>query len=252
MTDSLWQVLVATVAFVGLDAELFARHAPRVGEGLIVTFQIVIISMVLGSLIAYPLAMMRLSKNRFASSFAYAYIYFFRGTPLLAQLFLVYYGVGSILGAYRGVLDDLGVWWFFREAFYYVILAFALNTGAYQAEILRGGIESVPKGQTEAGEALGLTPAAIFRKIVLPQAFIIGLRPYGNELILMIKASAVASIVTVLDVMGATRLAFSRTYDFQVYLWAAVIYLILVETIRITWDRLEHRMTRHMRRPNEA
>jgi polar amino acid transport system permease protein len=245
--DAIWQAFLSLAGFIGFDTELLARHGPGVGAGLIVTFKIVIISMIIGALIAYPMAMMRMSKNRIVSGFAFAYIYFFRGTPLLAQVFLVYYGIGAFLGDYRPFLEDNNLWWFFREAFYYVLLAFALNTGAYQAEILRGGINSVPKGQIEAGEALGLTRSVIFRKIVLPQALIIALRPFGNELILMIKASAVASIVTVLDVMGATKLAFSRSYDFQTYLWAAIIYLVLVETIRRVWDALEWRMTRHLR-----
>ena len=141
----------------------------------------------------------------------------------------------------------MGVWWILREGYYYVLVAFALNTGAYQAEILRGGIQSAAQGADRGGEALGLHHGQIMRKIVLPQALIVGLRPLGNELILMIKASAVASIVTVYDVMGVTRLAFSRSYDFQVYLWAALIYLLLVETIRRLWDAMEWRMTRHLR-----
>jgi polar amino acid transport system permease protein len=186
------------------------------------------------------------------AAIAYGYVYFFRGTPLLAQLYLFYAGLGDLLASYRGFFEEIGVWWILREGFYYVLLAFALNTGAYQAEILRGGIQSVAKGQTEAGEALGLHSGQIFRKIILPQALLVGLRPLGNELILMIKASAVASIVTVFDIMGVTRLAFSRSFDFQVYLWAAIIYLLLVETIRRLWDGMEWRMTRHLRPATSA
>ena len=203
--------------------------------------------MTIGALIAFPTALARLSPNRAVRAIAYAYVYFFRGTPLLAQLFLIYAGLGTALASYRGLFEDIGVWWILRDGFYYVLFAFALNTGAYQAEILRGGILAVSKSQVEGGEALGLHSGQIFRKIVLPQALIIGLRPLGNELILMIKASAVASIVTVFDVMGVTRLAFSRSFDFQVYLWAAIVYLILVESIRRLWDAMEWRMTRHLR-----
>lgn len=245
--ETLVDAFLWVVTLIGLNADLMQRHGLRVLQGVVVTFQIVALSMVLGALIAYPMAMMRMSSNRILSGIAFVYIYFFRGTPLLAQLFLIYYGLGSVLVDHRGLLEEWGLWSFLREAFYYVIFAFALNTGAYQAEILRGGIESVPRGQIEAGQALGLQKGTIYRKIVLPQAFIIALRPFGNELILMIKASAVASIVTVFDLMGATRFAFSRSFDFQVYLWAAVIYLIIVESIRRIWDWLEHRMTRHLR-----
>jgi polar amino acid transport system permease protein len=245
--EALGQAVLALAAAVGLDADLLERYGPRLLDGLGVTIQIVVISMVVGALIAFPTALARLSPNRVLRGLAFGYVYFFRGTPLLAQLFLIYAGLGTILAGYRDLFETIGVWWILREGYYYVLFAFALNTGAYQAEILRGGILAVPKGQTEAGEALGLSRAAIFRKIILPQALIIGLRPLGNELILMIKASAVASIVTVFDVMGVTRLAFSRSYDFQVYLWAAIIYLVLVETIRRLWDAMEWRMTRHLR-----
>ncbi len=129
------------------------------------------------------------------------------------------------------------------------VFTFALNTAAYQvAEILRGAIQSVAKGQWEASEALGLKRIQAFRKIILPQALIVALRPYGNEIILMIKGSAIVAIITVLDLMGETRRAFSRTYDFQTYIWAAIFYLIMVEALRIGWDRLERRLTRHLKR----
>jgi polar amino acid transport system permease protein len=245
--EALGTAILTLAGAIGLNDELLARYGMRFLEGLWVTIQIVVFSMILGAFIAFPTAMARMSKNRIARGLSFAYVYFFRGTPILAQLFLIYAGLGTLFASYRGVLEEWGVWWILREGYYYVLVAFALNTGAYQAEILRGGIESLPKGQTEAGEALGLHHHAIMWKIVLPQALIVGLRPLGNELILMIKASAVASIVTVFDVMGVTRLAFSRSYDFQVYLWAAVIYLILVETIRRLWDAMEWRMTRHLR-----
>jgi len=127
------------------------------------------------------------------------------------------------------------------------VLTFSLNTAAYQAEILRGAILSLPRGQFEAANALGISGRVAMLKIVLPQALIVALRPYGNEVILMIKGSAVASVVTVFDLMGATRLAFARTFDFSVYLWAAVLYLIVVETLRRVWNRLERRLTRHLR-----
>jgi len=121
-----------------------------------------------------------------------------------------------------------------------------LNTAAYQAEIYKTAIESIPRGQWEAAQTLGLHRLTTFRKIILPQAMITALRPLGNEIILMVKGSAVASIVTVFDLMGATKLAFSRTYDFNVYLWAAIIYLMIVETLRRVWGLLETRLTRHL------
>jgi polar amino acid transport system permease protein len=122
-----------------------------------------------------------------------------------------------------------------------------MNTSAYQAEIFRGAIASVGRGQSEAAKALGLTPLQTARFVVLPQALLIALRPLGNELIGIIKASALAAVVTLLDLMGQTRFVFARTFDFSVYLYAAVIYLAMVEIIRRVWNVIEARLSRHVR-----
>jgi polar amino acid transport system permease protein len=223
--------------------DLLARYGPKLLEGLLVTIELVAISFVLGVLLAVPIALARLSSSAILRGISYAYVYFFRGTPLLAQLFLIYYGAGQFVDP----LKAIGLWGFFRDAFNCTILAFTLNTAAYEAEIFRGAIRSVPRGQWEAARALGLHWLPLYWRIILPQAAIVSLRPSGNDLILLIKASAVASIVTVLDLMGETRRAFSRSYDLSIYLYAAVLYLILVETIRRLWGRIEARLTRHLR-----
>jgi len=227
-----------------MNTALFLKYAPRLLDGLVVTIELVAISVALGMLLALPIALARLSLNRILRGVSFAYVYFFRGTPLLAQLFLIYYGAGEFVGP----LKAIGLWWFFRDAFNCAVLAFALNTAAYEAEIFRGAIRSVPRGQWEAGAALGLRKIVLWWRVILPQAAMVALRPIGNDIILLIKASAVASIVTVLDLMGETRLAFSRTYDLSFYLYAAVLYLILVETMRRLWNLLEGRLTRHLRR----
>lgn len=230
--------------YEGFDQEKFLRYGPRMLSGLWVTVQLVITALVIGAILSLPLAYARMSKNRLLSALAYGYVYFFRGTPLIAQLYVIYYGFGS----FRPFFESIGMWWFFREAYYCAIFSFALNTAAYQAEILRGAIESVPRGQMEACDAVGLPRAIAFRKVILPQAIIVALRPYGNEIILMIKASAIVAIVTVFDLMGETRRAYSRTFDFQMYLWAAVLYLAIVEILRNVWNWLEGRLTRHLKR----
>jgi len=143
-------------------------------------------------------------------------------------------------------LRAIGLWSFFRDAYDCAIFAFALNTAAYQAEILSGAIRAVSAGQREAAAALGLHHFVTLRTIVLPQALITALRPYGNEIVTMIKSSAIASIITVLDLMGETRYVFSQTYDTSFYLWAAVFYLILVEALRRLSNALERRITRHL------
>ena len=224
------------------NPDLFYRWAPQYMRGLGVTLSLTIISVSIGALLSVPVAYARMTSNRFLSAIAYGYVYFFRGTPLIAQAFLIYYGAGS----FRLQLDSVGLWWFFRDEWYCAIFAFSLNTAAYQAEILRGAIESVGKGQWEGAAALGLSKLRTMQKVIAPQALIVALRPYGNEIILMIKGSAIVALITVLDLMGVTRLAFSRSFDFQTYIWAGIIYLTIVEILRRTIDWIETRITRHL------
>jgi len=243
----LWALLgIALVGYLisAWNAEIFTKYAPMYLQGLWVTLSLVAISILCGAVLSVPIAYARMSKNRFVSALAYGYVYLFRGTPLLAQTFLVYYGLGS----FHAELADIGLWVFFRDAFNCALFAFSLNTAAYQAEMLRGAIESVPRGQWEGAASLGLHKFQTMRKIILPQAALVALRPYGNEVILMIKGSAIVAIITVYDLMGVTRLAFSRTFDFQTYLWAAIIYLLIVETLRYGIEWIERRLTRHLKR----
>ncbi|NVP57942.1 ABC transporter permease [Mycoplana rhizolycopersici] len=228
----------------GWDPDKFAKYGPSYLSGLGVTLLLVSLSVTLGAIVSLPIAFARMSNNKVLSWLAYGYVYFFRGTPLLTQLFLVYYGLGS----FSAELKALGLWGFFRDAWNCALLTFTLNTAAYQAEILRGAIESVPRGQHEGAASLGLPKRVTFFRVILPQALIVALRPYGNEIILMIKGSAIVAIVTVFDLMGETRRAFSRTFDYQTYLWAALLYLMIVEIIRNLWAWLEARLTRHLKR----
>jgi polar amino acid transport system permease protein len=237
-------VLAAYSMIESFDAEKLYKYGPKFLSGLGVTLQLVATSIVLGALLSLPVAFARMSQSRLLSSLAYGFVYFFRGTPLIAQLYLIYYGFGS----FKPQLEAAGLWWFFRDAYNCALFSFTLNTAAYQAEILRGAIESVPRGQKEASQALGLPRFPTFWKVTMPQAIIVALRPYGNEIILMIKGSAIVAIVTVFDLMGETRRAFSRTFDFQMYLWAALLYLAIVETLRNLWNWLEARLTRHLKR----
>lgn len=226
------------------DPTLFTRFGPSYLSGLWVTVSLVAVSFVCGAIVSVPLAFGRMSKNPVAQWASFGFVNFFRGTPLIAQIFLVYYGFGE----FRGFFESIGLWGFFREAWYCALFSLALNTGAYQAEILRGAIESVPRGQWEGARSLGLSKLVIFWKIVLPQAMIVALRPYANEIILMIKASAIVAIITVYDLLGVTRQAYSRTFDFQTYIWAALLYLAIVEALRHATDFVERRLTRHLKR----
>jgi polar amino acid transport system permease protein len=242
---AMWIVSGASLLYylaINIASPFVLKYWPDYLSGFLVTLEIVGVSLLIGALLSIPVAAARASKWWILSRPAYGYVYFFRGTPLLAQTFLVYYGAGT----FQPQLEAVGLWNFFREAWFCVIFAFSLNTSAYQAEILRGAIQNVSKGQWEGAAALGLTKPVTFFKVILPQALIVALRPYGNEIILMLKGSAIAAIVTVFDLFGETRRAYSRSYDFQAYIWAAVIYLFLVEMLRRLWDRIEARLTRHL------
>jgi polar amino acid transport system permease protein len=223
--------------------ETLERYGCRIASGVLITVELVLIATILGAVIALGVALVRLKGPAWARGVTAGYTTFFRGTPLLCQLFLVYYGLGS----FRPFWQDVGLWWFFREPFHCAVFTFTINTAAYQAEIFRGAIASVPIGQIEAAKALGLTRLQLLRLVVLPQAMIVALRPLGNELITLIKVSSVASLVTLFDLMGATRFAFARSFDLWIYVVAAAIYLALVEGIRRIWNAMEARLTRHLK-----
>ncbi len=230
------------------DLSLLQTQGWRLLAGLQITLEVVGLSCAIGFVLSYPIAQMRLSRSPVLRAVSLAYVTFFRGTPLLCQLYLVYYGAGEI----RPFLTSAGLWWFFRDAFYCCIFTFALNTAAYQGEIIRGALISVPRGQIEAARALGLSRYRVARHVVFPQALLVALRPLGNELISIVKASALAAIVTLLDLMGQTRFVFARTFDFAIYLYAALIYLAITATIARLWTLAERRLTRHLAQPGAA
>ncbi|UTO28836.1 ABC transporter permease [Bartonella harrusi] len=222
---------------------LLHRYGPKFIDGFIVTFELVFIACSIGFFLGMLIAFARLSDNKFLRYLAEIYVYFFRGSPLLAQLFLFYYGLGSM----NHFWQQVGLWWFFQNAWYCCLFVFSLNSAAYQSEIFKGSFLSVKTGQREASKALGLSSSVTFFKVILPQAMIVALRPLGNEVILMIKSSAIASLITVYDLMGIAKLTYSRTFDFQVYVWVALIYLLIVELIHRFIVFIEYRLTRYLR-----
>ncbi len=246
VTIGIWVLIAAAIVVLlvaSVDSDRLATYGGRIAFGFVTTLRLVAWSFIVGAILSVPIAAGRLSENRVAGTLAYGYSYFFRGTPLIAQIFLIYYGVGQ----FAPQLKAIGLWWFFKDAFNCAVLAFSLNTAAYQAEILAGAIRNVPIGQVEAARAVGLRGWTTLRDVILPQALISALRPYGNEVILLIKASAIASIITVLDLMGQTRFVYSKTYDLSFYFWAALFYLVAVEVLSRVVNVIEWRATRHIR-----
>lgn len=225
-----------------LNVQLLQTYWSPLLEGLWVTTRLVAIAISGGMILGLCLAFGRGATSVYLQAFCRMYIYFFRGSPLLAQLFLLYYGLGS----FQHFWQTTGLWWFFRDPWYCTLLAFTLNSAAYQAEIFRGSLLSISRGQYEASAVLGLSRTTVFIKVVLPQLMLIAIGPLGNELILCIKASAIASLVTIFDLMGVAKLAFSRSFDFQVYLWVAVLYLIIVEVVRRSLKRIEQSLSKHV------
>ena len=241
--DAVWSALGTLV-----DVDLLNTYGARLLQGLQITAEAVLISCSIGFALSYPLARARMSSNPILRWLAACYVAYFRGTPLLCQLYLVYYGAGQM----RPWLSSVGLWGFFRDGLVCCVLAFCLITAGYVGEIVRGAVESVPRGQVQAAQALGLSRYRIARHVVFPQAMLVALRPFGNELIGMVKASALAAIITLLDLMGQTRFVFARTFDFSIYLYAALIYLAITETISRLCKGAERRLSKHRLAPRPS
>lgn len=224
--------------------KILADYGPLLLEGAWLTIQLSGLALIIGALLAMPMAVARCSSNPWLSVPVRVYISFFRGTPMLAQLFLVYFGAGQ----FRHELQAVELWWLFRDPFYCALLTFVFNTTAYQTELLRGGIRGVPRGEVEAAKAYGMSAWLRYRLIVLPHAYRIAFPALGNEVILLLKGSAIASVVTLFDLMGQTRAIFAKTFDFSVYLWAALLYLLITMVIVRIWRYLETRINPHRHR----
>jgi His/Glu/Gln/Arg/opine family amino acid ABC transporter permease subunit len=223
--------------------EVLDHYGVRLVFGLWTTIELVVIATVLGFCIAVPLALARVSRNPLFSWPAYAYVFVFRGTPLLIQLFIIYYGSGQITA-----IQDAWWWPHVREYWGWIcgIVGLTLNTGAYTAEIVRGGILGVPHGEVEAARACGMTTPVLYRRIMLPRAFRIAWPAYGNEIVFLIKGSVLVSTITVLDLMGQARSVFSRNLDLNTYVIAGVFYFVMIYTFDRSWRAIEARINRHL------
>lgn len=211
-------------------------------DGFVTTVQLVFLSLVIGGVLAVPLALMRSSSNPWLSRPVWVYTYVFRGTPLLIQLYLIYYGVTLIDGIQESVF-----WVIFERAFYPALIAFVLNTAAYTTEIFRGAIVATPAGEIEAAKAYGMGWWKRTRRIVLPSAFRRAIPAYSNEVIFMLHASAIASVVTIIDLLGAARDIYAQYYaPFPAFIFVGCIYLCLTFGILAVFKQLEKRMLVHL------
>jgi len=225
-----------------MDFEVIIEYFPRLLQGAVTTIELVIISGIIGSLLALPIGLARHSHRWWLKALPYAYIFFFRGTPLLVQIFLVYYGIAQFES-----IRESSLWPYLREPYWCAIIAFSLNTAAYTAEILRGALGAVPRGEVEAAKSIGMRKVQLYKRIMLPRALGMIMPAYGNEVILMLKGSALASTITLLDLTGMARTIIARTYTpIEIFLAAGVIYLLMSMAIIQLFRYLEMRSNRHM------
>ncbi|WP_336934747.1 ABC transporter permease [Vibrio cholerae] len=222
-----------------MDFSLIIDSLPIYLSGLWTTAWLVSLSLVIGLLCAIPLAIARNSKQKWFSLPAWGYIYFLRGTPLLVQLYLIYYGMDQ----WFPVKDTL-----WEHAWFCALVAFILNTSAYTAEIIRGAINGLPKGEVEAAKAYGMSRFQTYQRIILPSALRRSLPAYSNEVIFMLHGSAVAGIVTIMDLTGAARLVNSRYYaPFEAFLSAGLFYMALTFIILWCFKQAEQRFLAYLK-----
>ncbi|TCR74074.1 ABC transporter permease [Rhizobium sp. BK376] len=216
--------------------------------GVVLTLLLTVAPLAAGFLLSIPLALIRSSKPTVSSTIVWAYTYAFRGTPLLVQLFLVYYGLAQLQ-----LVRNSALWLLFRDPFWCAFIAFTLNSAAHTTEILAGGLRAIPKGQMEAATSLGLSRSQAFCLIQFPLAFRIVLPAYTNEVIGMLKASSLASTITLLEVTGLARQLVAATFaPYEVFIVAGLIYLGLTFVVSGLASRLERALNPLARSPSPS
>ena len=207
--------------------DLMIESFPRLFNATILTIELTLLSLLFGVFVGIFFAILRTRKNKILNLISYYYSYIFRGTPLLVQIFIIYFGLGQVEW-----LRDSFLWVIFKEPYSCAIIAFTLNTGAYTSEIFRSAFETIQKGFLEAAEGLGLNKIHVFFKIKLPIAIKQSLPAYGNEMILMLKGTSLASTVTLLDLTGVAKHIISTTFrPVEVFIVAGGIYLLMTFVI---------------------
>ena len=206
-----------------MDFELMINSIPKLLNATLITLKLLSASLFFGLFIGLFFALLRVSKNKFLSTFSYGFSYVFRGTPLLVQIFIIYFGLGQI-----EYLRTTMLWVILKEPYWCAIIAFTLNTGAYTSEILRSAFQTIKPGIIEAGKSLGISNKIIFYKIQIPIAIRQSLPAYGNEIILMMKGTSLASTVTLMDLTGVAKYIISTTFKpIEVFIVAGGIYLFM-------------------------
>ena len=218
-----------------MDIELMINSFPKLLNATLITLKLLSVSLILGLFIGLGFAILRMNNNKLINKFAYGYSYIFRGTPLLVQIFIIYFGLGQI-----EYLRTTFLWVVLKEPYWCAIIAFSLNTGAYTSEILRSAFQTIKPGYLEAGRSLGISSKIIFTKIQIPIAIKQSLPAYGNEIILMLKGTSLASTVTLMDLTGVAKYIISTTFKpIEVFIVAGGIYLFMTFIIHNVIKYLE-------------
>jgi arginine/ornithine transport system permease protein len=219
------------------DYNVIWENLPLYFGGVLVTLKLLLISLAFGLALAIPLGLMRVSKSPLLNFPAWLYTYVIRGTPMLVQLFLIYYGLAQF-----DVVRESFLWPYFSSATFCACLAFGINTSAYSAEILAGSLKSTPHGEIEAAKAMGMSRAKLYRRILLPSALRRALPQYSNEVIMMLHTTSLASIVTLIDITGAARTVSSQHYlPFEAFITAGLFYLCLTFVLVRLFKHAERR-----------
>ena len=219
-----------------MDLDLIFNSFPKLLFASITTLKLLSVSILIGLFLGLFFAILRIKNNLILGKLAYGYSYFFRGTPLLVQIFIIYYGFGQV-----EFIRESFLWTILKEPYWCAIIAFALNTGAYTSEILRSAFQTIKPGFIEAGKSLGISNKIIFYKIQIPIAIRQSLPAYGNEIILMLKGTSLASTVTLMDLTGVAKYIISTTFKpIEVFIIAGSIYLfftfVIHSFIKYLWN----------------
>ena len=228
-----------------MDFSVIIDNLGLFGQGIVTTIYLVTLSLIAGLALAVPLAILHTSRNPLISGPVWLYVYVFRGTPLLIQLYLLYYGASQF-----EFIRESFLWPVLKSPTWCALIAFTLNTAAYTTEMLRGAIKTTPHGEIEAARTFGMTRSKIMRRIILPGAFRRALPAYGNEIIFMLHGSAIASVITIVDLLGAARIVNSRYFTpYEAFVAAGAVYFLMTFLIVFVFKKIEFRMFAHLRRP---
>lgn len=229
---------------MSFDLSLIIDSVPKMLMGIGVTLELLVLSMVLGTALAVLFLLMRISNRWYLAWPAIAYIYIFRGTPILVQIFIIYHGFPQ----FEFIRDSI-FWPILREPYGCAVVALTLNNGAYVSEIFRGGVNGVNRGLLEAGAALGLSVRQRFMYITTPIAIRLSIPAYSNDVVSLMKATALASTITILDMMGIARNLVAETFaPYEIFVSLAVIYLAMTWFIQKGFGLFERRMSRYVRK----